>query len=76
MEGVYKRFMNSQKFLTIKELSGHLNVSVYTLYAWVRKDRIPYLKLNGLLRFDEGDIEKWLENNRSNGEGERDNRHG
>jgi len=61
--------INSQKFLTIKELSGYLNVSVHTLYAWVRKDRIPHLKLNGLLRFDEEDIAKWLENNRSNGEG-------
>ena len=59
--------MNSQKLLTIKELSGHLNVSIHTLYAWVRKDRIPFLKLNGVVRFEMEKIENWLDENRSEG---------
>lgn len=31
-----------------------------TLYAWTSRRRIPFLKINGLLRFREKNLEQWL----------------
>ena len=44
-----------------KELSNLLGVSEKTLYGWVHQRKIPFLKMGGLLRFDLGDIEKWIQ---------------
>ncbi|MDP2735778.1 MAG: helix-turn-helix domain-containing protein, partial [bacterium] len=38
--------------VTIKELSDFLKVKPSTLYSWVHGGTIPFVKLNGLLRFD------------------------
>ena len=45
---------------TIKEISAFLKVKESTLYSWVHTDAIPFYKLNGLLRFDMGEIEGWV----------------
>jgi len=38
-----------------------LGVTINTLYAWVNQRRIPFVKVGRLLRFDEKDIDKWIE---------------
>ena len=48
------------KLLTVKELSEILKVKIKTLYQWAELGQIPCIKLNGSLRFDLDDIEKWL----------------
>ncbi len=48
------------KLLTIKELSEFLTIKVSTLYTWVHNGTIPYVKLNGLLRFDMDEIIEWV----------------
>jgi len=48
------------KLATIKEISAFLKVKESTLYSWVHTDAIPFYKLNGLLRFDMGEIEEWV----------------
>ncbi len=48
------------KILNIKELSDILKVKPKTLYQWAELRQIPFLKLNGALRFDFDDIEKWI----------------
>lgn len=48
------------KLLTVRELSGIINVKASTLYQWAELGQIPCLKLNGSLRFDMNRIEKWL----------------
>lgn len=52
------------KLLTIKELSQILKVKESTLYAWVHRGKIPSFKLNGLLRFDQNEIEQWISNSK------------
>jgi len=52
------------KLLTIKELSELTKVKVSTLYVWVSKGMIPSFKLNGLLRFDQKEIEEWIQNSK------------
>lgn len=46
--------------LTVKGLSNMLGVKEKTLYQWAELKQIPHIKLNGCLRFDVGDIEKWI----------------
>ena len=48
------------KLITIQELAELLKVKPKTLYQWAELRQIPFLKLNGALRFDLDDIEKWI----------------
>jgi excisionase family DNA binding protein len=48
------------KLITIQELSELLKVKPKTLYQWAELRQIPFLKLNGALRFDLDDIESWI----------------
>jgi excisionase family DNA binding protein len=55
---VDKRYVNPQ------ELSEYLGLSKGTLYVWVCRRQIPYLKVGKLLRFDLKEIEGWLKDKR------------
>jgi excisionase family DNA binding protein len=46
--------------LTVKELAEQLHIKPATLYAWAAQDKIPSLKIHGLLRFDRQTIHEWL----------------
>jgi excisionase family DNA binding protein len=47
--------------LNKKEIAKKLNVSERTIERWMNARAIPYKNLNGIIRFDETIIEKWLE---------------
>jgi len=51
--------------VTIKELSDFLKVKPSTLYSWVHYGTIPFIKLNGLLRFDMDEVVKWVEGSKA-----------
>ena len=46
--------------LTVKELAEQLHIKPATLYAWAAHDKIPCLRIHGLLRFDRQTIHDWL----------------
>ena len=46
--------------LTIKDLAKQLKIKPSTLYAWVAQRKIPCRKIHGLVRFDPGDIDRWV----------------
>ncbi len=48
-----------QPLLKISEVSSFLHVHPITVYKWARKGKIPYLKINGLIRFDKSEIGEW-----------------
>ena len=48
-------------YLTIRDLSEHLQVSVSTIYKWTSKNQIPFFKLGGSLRFKKDEIDKWVQ---------------
>ena len=50
-----------QTLLTVKEVCGWLNVKQSTVYLWVSQNRIPYRRLNGLIRFETPAIQAWLD---------------
>lgn len=52
------------KLLTIEQLSEKLGKPLGTIYQWTSQKKIPYIKLYQSLRFDEFEIDKWLENKR------------
>ncbi len=49
-----------EKLLTIDELAEVLSAKKSTIYQWVHLGLIPYIKVGRLLRFKEGNIQKWL----------------
>ena len=44
------------RLLTIDDVAGLLKISKSTLYRWVNKREIPFVKLGGKLRFNEDEI--------------------
>ncbi|MEW6063242.1 MAG: helix-turn-helix domain-containing protein [Nanoarchaeota archaeon] len=62
--------MNSKKdekrFLTIKELSQMLNISIGSLYNMIYMKEIPYYKIGKRVRFNEEEIMNWLEKQKLN----------
>jgi len=61
--------------LTVKDVATMLKVKPSTVYGWAEQDRIPYLKINGALRFKADEISKWLatcqKGSHNNGTGKR-----
>ena len=50
-----------EKLLTPERICEILGIQMSTLYFWTSRNRIPYVKVNGLLRFRESEITKWLQ---------------
>ena len=48
------------KIMTVKEVSELLKVKEKTLYQWAELGQIPCIKMNGCLRFDFDDLQKWV----------------
>lgn len=55
--------MKEKLVIGIQEVSESLGVSVSTLYKWVGEKKIPCVKMGRLVKFRQGDIEKWLNEN-------------
>jgi len=53
----------SKTYLTVKELAAQMRVTPQTVYAWVRSDRVPYVRRIGKILFDSQKIAEWLEGN-------------
>ena len=56
------------KIMTIKEVSELLRVKEKTLYQWAELGQIPCIKMNGCLRFDLDDIQRWVKSCRKDTE--------
>ena len=49
------------KLLTIDQVSALLQVKESTIYSWTHTRKIPFVKVNGALRFKERAISKWID---------------
>jgi len=49
----------NQYLFTVKQLSSFLHVHPNTIYKWTDEGKIPYRRINGLLRFKRQEIEDW-----------------
>ena len=52
-----------KRFLNIEDCAEFLGLSKGTLYVWVCRRKIPYLKVGRLVKFDLEAIEKWIKEN-------------
>lgn len=63
-ENNYTKLRKEQKMLlTIKEISKILKISESTLYRWVHKREIPFVKLGGKLLFSQDEIQEYIKKN-------------
>lgn len=60
-----KKDRTENKYLTIEDLSLLLQVPKSWLYERTRRNQIPFKKLGKYLRFDQTEIENWINKNRS-----------
>jgi len=47
------------RILTPADICRRYGISSSTLYQWTSKNLIPHLKIRGLLRFREAEIDQW-----------------
>lgn len=50
-----------KKLIGIKELSEKIGMKQSTIYSWTSMKVIPFYKIGRLVKFDEFEIDKWLE---------------
>ena len=51
-----------ERLLTIDQVSDILQVKKATIYSWTFSRKIPFVKVNGALRFRESEISRWINN--------------
>lgn len=49
-----------EKLLAPESVCEILGIERSTLYAWTSRGLIPFIKVNGLLRFRESELLRWL----------------
>jgi len=52
--------MNDKLFLKIDEAAGLLNAPESTVYFWVKKRGLPFIKIGKTLTFDREAIIEWM----------------
>ena len=52
--------MMEKKYIGVKDLALYLGIKVSTVYSWIHSRKIPYYKVGRLPKFDLGEIEKWM----------------
>ena len=57
---------NRESLLTKENLAAYLRVSIRTIDTWVCRNKVPYIKVGRIVRFDKKVIDRWLEE-KSNG---------
>jgi excisionase family DNA binding protein len=57
---IFDRLANREKLLTVRELAGILSISQKTIYSYVARNMIPYVKIQSSVRFRPKHIAAWL----------------
>ncbi len=56
-----KNYQNTlERLLTVPDVAAMLNISPKTIYMWCDLRIIPFLRINGSIRFDLAEIQQWL----------------
>ena len=58
------RLPETERLMTLEEISDYLQISIHTLYKMAQQDRIPAFKVTNKWRFRKSEIDSWIERNR------------
>lgn len=53
--------MSVDRLLVVDEVAVWFRVKRATVYTWTSQHKIPFLKVNGALRFSEAELRRWLQ---------------
>jgi len=56
--------MIKKHFYNTEEVAEHLSVSISAIRKWIRTGQIPFTRINGAIRFDIDEIQKWTMKNK------------
>jgi|SoiMethySBSTD1v2_1073268.scaffolds.fasta_scaffold311721_2 excisionase family DNA binding protein len=51
----------TKRLLTVPEAAAYLGLSKLTIYEWVSQRKIEYVKVGRLVKFDQRQLERWIE---------------
>lgn len=57
-----RRITTGKDYLTRKQARKYLSVSDDVLQNWIEKEGMPYMDVEGIIRFYRGDLDAWLAN--------------
>jgi len=49
-----------KRFYTVDEIAIYLGFSVSAIRKWIRLGSIPHCKINGGIRLDKQEVDKWV----------------
>jgi excisionase family DNA binding protein len=55
-----RELLSRGDLISPEELAAALKIARVTAYQWVRRGVIPYLKIEGVVRFDPVEVAEWL----------------
>ena len=53
-----------KRFLNVNEIAEYLTLSRSAIRKWIRTGQIPVVRLNGAIRFDIDEINRWVSRKR------------
>ncbi len=55
----------TERWLSLEEISKHLGFSKDTIRAWIKKNTIPFHKVGRLYKFKISEVDTWIESGAS-----------
>ena len=56
---------DTERWLSLEEISKHVGCSKDTIRAWIKKGAIPYHKVGRLYKFRASEVDFWIESGAS-----------
>lgn len=50
----------SERWLSVEEISAHLGVSKETIYRWLDKKKMPAHRVGRLWKFKASEVDQWI----------------
>ena len=56
-----KKVKTDKKFLTVKEVADMLDISTSSVYNYIWRRKLPFIKLEGVIRINKKQLDDWLD---------------
>ena len=54
-----------ERWVSLEDIAGHLDVSKDTIRSWIKKETIPYHKVGRQYKFRVSEVDAWVESGKS-----------